>query len=44
MPAEKPEPEEESFALIAKRRPWLMLIIGYGGFVAIMWLMMFKPF
>lgn len=44
MPAGEPAPEEESFALIAKTRPWLMLIIGYGGFVVIIWLMMFKPF
>jgi hypothetical protein len=43
MPAEKPAPVEESFALIANTRPGLMLLIGYGGFVLIIWLMMFKP-
>jgi hypothetical protein len=44
MPAGEPAPEEESFALIAKTRPVLMLLIGYGGFVLIIWLMMFKAF
>ncbi|UCE00581.1 MAG: hypothetical protein JSV42_07660 [Chloroflexota bacterium] len=44
MPAEEPAPVEESKALIAKTRPHLMLLVGYGGFVVIIWLMMFKPF
>jgi hypothetical protein len=44
MPAEDPEPVEASLALIAKTRPGLMLLVGYGGFVGIIWLMMFKPF
>jgi uncharacterized membrane protein len=44
MPAGEPAPEEVSFTLIAKTRPGLMLLIGYGGFVVIIWLMMFKPF
>jgi hypothetical protein len=44
MPAEEPASEEESQALIAKTSPWLMLLIGYGGFVLVIWLMMFKPF
>ena len=44
MLAEEPASEEESAALIAKTRPGLMLLVGYGGFVVIIWLMMFKPF
>jgi hypothetical protein len=44
MPAEEPASEEESQAWIAKTRPGLMLLVGYGGFVVIIWLMMFKPF
>ena len=44
MAAGEPAPEEESFALITKTRPGLMLLVGYGGFVIIIWLMMFKPF
>jgi hypothetical protein len=44
MPAEEPAPVEESYALIAKTRPHLMMLVGYGGFVVIIWLMMFKPF
>ena len=43
-PVEEPAPAEESSALIAKTRPGLMLLVGYGGFVVIIWLMMFKPF
>lgn len=30
--------------LDAKTRPGLMLLVGYGVFVVIIWLMMFKPF
>jgi hypothetical protein len=44
MPAEEPASEEESQALIAKTNPVLMLLVAYGGFVVIIWLMMFKPF
>jgi hypothetical protein len=44
MPAQEPAPIEESYAQIAKTRPHLMLLVGYGGFVVIIWLMMFKPF
>jgi hypothetical protein len=44
MPAEEPGSEEERASLIAKTRPHLMLLVGYGGFVVIIWLMMFKPF
>jgi len=44
MPAQEPAPVEESYALIAKTKPHLLLLVGYGGFVVIIWLMMFKPF
>ena len=44
MPAEEPAPEEERKNLIAKTKPHLMLLVGYGGFVVIIWLMMFKLF
>jgi len=44
MPAQDPAPVEESYALIAKKKPHLMMLAGYGGFVVIIWLMMFKPF
>lgn len=44
MPAEEPASEEVRAALLAKNRPLLMLLVGYGGFVVIIWLMMFKPF
>lgn len=44
MPAEEPISEDERAALVAKTRPWEMLVIAYGGFVVILWLMMFKPF
>jgi hypothetical protein len=44
LPAEESASEEESRALIAKTSPGLMLLVGYGGFVLIIWLMMFMPF
>lgn len=44
LPAEDPIPESEWLEMIAHTRPWEMLIIAYGGFVVIIWLMMFKPF
>lgn len=40
----EPLSEEERSALIEKTNPWLMLVVGYGGFAVILWLMMFKPF
>ena len=42
--AQEHTPVEESFALIAKTKPHLMMLVGYGGFIVIIWLMMFKPF
>lgn len=44
MPAEEPLPEKERLALINKTRPMEMLAVGYGGFIIILWLMIFKPF
>jgi uncharacterized membrane protein len=44
FPAEEPLPEEERTALIAATRPMELLVIGYGGYVLILWLMIFKPF
>jgi uncharacterized membrane protein len=44
LPAEQPASDEERAALIAKTRPWEMLIIALGGYIIIIWLMVFKPF
>ena len=42
--AEPPLSEEERAKLVASTNPRLMLLVGYGGFLLIAWLMMFKPF
>ena len=39
-----PVSDGELQAMQASRRPELLLLIGAGGFVVILWLMMFKPF
>jgi len=44
MPAEEPLSEEERVGLIAATRPMELLVVGYGGFLLILWLMIFKPF
>jgi len=44
MPAEDPLPEQDRAALIAATRPVELLAVGYGGFILILWLMIFKPF
>lgn len=44
MPAEQPVSEAQRAELIARTRPWEMLAVAYGGFVVVLWLMMFKPF
>lgn len=31
-------------SLLSSAQPWLLSIIGFGGLLAILWLMMFKPF
>jgi hypothetical protein len=44
FPAEAAKSDEEVFAVLAKINPMLLLIIGYGGFAVIAWLMIAKPF
>jgi uncharacterized membrane protein len=44
VPAGEPLPEAERAALIAATRPMEQLVIGYGGYILILWLMIFKPF
>lgn len=39
-----PVSDGELAALQASRRPELLLLLGAGGFVVILWLMMFRPF
>jgi hypothetical protein len=36
--------EKQLAVLLAATHPWLLTVIGGGGFVLILWLMMFKPF
>jgi hypothetical protein len=40
---EDDESDEEVFTILAKINPTLLMIIGYGGFAVIAWLMMAKP-
>jgi len=44
FPAEPARSEEEIFLVTAKVNPTLLLIVGYGGFALIAWLMIVKPF
>lgn len=44
FPAESMGSDEEINAALAKVNPMLLLIIGYGGFAVIAWLMTAKPF
>ncbi len=39
-----PVTDEQLAAMRASRAPELLLLFGAGGFVVILWLMMFKPF
>lgn len=45
---EEPDPvpvdDAQLAALQASRRPELLLLLGAGGFLVILWLMMFRPF
>jgi len=43
-PDPRPASDAELAALQAGNRPELLLLLGAGGFVVILWLMMFKPF
>ena len=48
MKPDQPDPvpasDEALAAVLANRRPELLLVIGGGGFLVILWLMYFKPF
>ena len=44
QPDPTPASDEALAAALASRRPELLLLIGGVGFVAILWLMMFRPF
>ena len=44
FPAESARSDEEIYAATAKVNPTLLLVIGYGGFAVIAWLMIGKPF
>ena len=44
FPAELAKSDEEIYAAAAKVNPTLLLVIGYGGFAVIAWLMTAKPF
>ncbi len=44
FPAEPAKSDEEVFAVLAKINPTLLMIVGYGGFAVIAWLMLAKPF
>lgn len=39
-----PASDEALAAALASKRPELLLLIGAGGFLMILWLMMFRPF
>ena len=44
QPAAEPASADEIDDLLAKGKPVLLTLIGYGGLAVIAWLMMFKPF
>lgn len=44
VPAEPAQSDDEIQAALAKLNPTLLLVIGYGGFAVIAWLMTAKPF
>jgi hypothetical protein len=44
FPAEPAKSDEEIHAALAKVNPTLLLVVGYGGFAVIAWLMIAKPF
>lgn len=48
MKDDEPDPvplaAQELAAVLLSRRPEQLLLIGGGGFIAILWLMMFRPF
>jgi cell division protein FtsW (lipid II flippase) len=44
QPAEDAKSDEEVHSVLVKINPTLLLIIGYGGYAVIAWLMTAKPF
>jgi hypothetical protein len=44
MPAEPAQSDDKIYAALAKVNPNLLLIVGYGGYAIIAWLMTAKPF
>ena len=43
QPPLPPAPAEQVYAVLDRANPYLLLIIGLGGFTLITWLMVFKP-
>jgi hypothetical protein len=43
FPAEAAKSDEEVYAVLAKINPTLLMVVGYGGFAVIAWLMTAKP-
>ena len=43
-PDPTPVSQEELGVLLASRRPELLLLLGAGGFLVILWLMVYRPF
>jgi hypothetical protein len=43
-PPPTPAPPEEVLALLASPRPYVLAVIGGAGLLAILWLMLLKPF
>lgn len=43
-PPVEPAPPEEIAGLIASGRPYLIALIGLGGWAVVLWLVIFKPF
>jgi len=44
LPPVEPASPDEIYAAVQKGNPILLTVIGYGGFLIIAWLMIFKPF
>lgn len=42
--AQEPTSQEEIDAIIQSGKPIQLMIVGYGGFAVILWLMMYQPF
>lgn len=44
IPAPEPADQATIVAAVENVRPWLVLVVGFGGLLVILLLMMFKPF